>query len=128
VKPAAVVAALAAPSAGPAIVTIAGADVPVLALSLSLCALVLSRMVAPKSLRKLSRTQEIALTLLLLILLFTAVIGELPFIGDGKPLRVGMAVIWGIGLGFSGLLVIELMGNLVSEKIRQAFGLSDKQE
>lgn len=124
-KPAAsVVASLAAPTAGPAIVSVAGINVPVLALCLSIAALVLARTVAPPPLRKLTRMQEVALTLLLLIFLFVAVIGETPFLGNGKPMGPGMAVCWGCGLGFSGLLIVELAGRWVSEKMRSLFGIS----
>lgn len=123
-KPAAsVVASLAAPTAGPLIVSVAGINVPVLALGLSITALVLARTVAPPPLRKLTRLQELALTLLLLIFLFVAVIGETPMLGNGKPLGPGMAVVWGCGLGFSGLLVVEIAGRWVSQKLRGAFGL-----
>lgn len=111
-----------APALGPAIVTIFGADVPVLALGLSIGALVLARWVAPPPLRKLTKQQQIALTLLLLIFLFLAVTGNLPLVGDGKPLGVGMAVVWGMGLGFSGLTIIEIISGRVVAMVRAMFG------
>ena len=40
-------------------------------------------------------------------------------IGNGKPLGPGMAVVWGAGLGFSGLLVVELMGERVMAMLRE---------
>jgi hypothetical protein len=113
--------AVAAPTIGPAIVTVLGIDVPVLALTLSVAALVLARWIAPPPLRKLSRKEEAALTLLLLIFLFLAVTGHVPVIGKGVPLGPGMAVVWGAGLGFSGLLVVELMGERVMAMLRAAF-------
>lgn len=112
----------AAPSFGPAVVTIFGTEIPVLALSLSIAALLLARWIAPPPLRKLTREQQIALTFLLLIFLFLAVTGNLPLIGDGEPMGVGMAVVWGAGLGFSGLLVVELMGQRVMAMLNAAFG------
>lgn len=127
-KPAAVVASLAAPTAGPLIVSVAGINVPVLALGLSIVALIMARAVAPPPLRKLTRLQEVALTLLLLIFLFVAVIGEAPVLGDGQPLRTGMAVAWGAGLGFSGLLVVELAGRWVTARLRAAFGLPHEKD
>ena len=113
---------IAAPSIGPAIVTAFGIDIPVLALSLSMTALVLARLIAPPPLRKLSKRQELALTILLLIFLFLAVTGHVPLIGNGELLGPGMAVVWGAGLGFSGLLVVELMGERAMSLLRAAFG------
>lgn len=111
-----------APSFGPAIVTLFGIDVPVLALSLSIAALLLARWIAPPPLRRLTREQQFALTVLLLIFLFLAVTGQVPLFGDGKPLGVGMAVVTGAGLGFSGLLVIELVGKRVLAMVDAMFG------
>lgn len=103
-----------------------GIDIPVLALALSMTALVLARWVAPPPLRKLSKKEEVALTMLLIIFLFLAVTGHMPLIGNEKPLGPGMAVVWGAGLGFSGLLVVELMGDKVMAILRVAFGLAPK--
>lgn len=100
-------------------VSLFGVDVPVLALSLSIGGLLMSRAIAPPPLRKLSKRQEIALTFLLLILLFLIVTGSL---GGGEPLGAGMATIWGIGLGFSGLLVVEFFGDRVLAMLRAMFG------
>ena len=118
--------AIAAPSIGPAIVTAFGIDIPVLALALSMISLVLARWIAPPPLRKLSKKEEVALTFLLLIFLFLAVTGQLPLIGGGEPLGPGMSVVWGAGLGFSGLLVVELMGERTMAMLRAAFGAKDK--
>lgn len=108
-----------APAFGPALVTIFGVDVPVLAFSLSVCGLLFARTLTPAPLRKLDRKQEIALTLLLLIVLFLIVTGEL---GSGKPMGGGMAAVWGIGLGFSGLMVIEFFGDRVMAMLRAMIG------
>ena len=117
---------IAAPSIGPAVVTAFGIDIPILALTLSMLALILARWVAPPLLRKLSKKEEMALTLLLLIFLFLAVTGQVPLIGDEKPLGPGMAVVWGAGLGFSGLLVVELMGERTMSMLRAAFGVKPR--
>lgn len=115
---------LVAPSVGPAIVTVLGVQIPILALMLSIAALLLSHFIGPPPpLRKLTRMQEAALTLLLLIFLFLAVTGEMPLIGGGEPMGVGMAVVLGCGLGFSGLLVIEVMGDRVLQATRAMFGV-----
>jgi hypothetical protein len=114
-----------APSIGPAIVTLFGVDVPVLALGLSCLGLILARMIAPPPLRKLRRVEEVALTTLLLIILFLIVTGEMPFLG-GEPLGAGMSVIWGVGLGMSGLLVIEFFGQRVMAMLKAAFGGRDE--
>lgn len=112
-----------APAFGPAVVTLFGIDVPPLALFLSICGLLLARMIAPPPLRKLTKLQEAALTVLLVIILFLIVTGQL--FGDGEPLGAGMAVIWGVGLGFSGLLAIEFFGQRVLAMLRAAFGSKD---
>lgn len=112
----------AAPSIGPALVTFAGMDFPVLAMILSLAALFLARAIAPPPLRKLNMKQEIALTGLLVIFLILIVTGNLPLVGTGEPLSVGMSVIWGIGLGFSGLTVVELTSRRVVAMLKAAFG------
>lgn len=117
-----------APTFGPALVTAFGVDIPILALSLSMIALVLARWIAPPPLRVLSRKEEAALTMLLLIFLFLAVTGEVPLIGNGKPLGPGMAVVWGAGLGFSGLLVVELMGERVMAMLKAAFGKGEPKD
>jgi ABC-type Co2+ transport system permease subunit len=119
---------IAAPSFGPAVISIFGTNVPVLALGLSIAALLLARWVAPPPLRRLSKEQQIALTLLLLIFLFLAVTGNMPLVGDGHPLGVGMAVVWGAGLGFSGLFAVELMGARVRAMLRAALGLKEEDE
>lgn len=102
-----------------------GTQVPTLALCLSILALLLARWVAPPPLRRLSREQQFALTLLLLIFLFLAVTGEMPLVGTGQPLGPGMAVVWGAGLGFSGLFAVELMGERTRAMIRAALGIRD---
>ncbi len=118
-------AAIIAPSFGPAVVTLFGQEVPVLATSLSVLALLLARWIAPPPLRQLAPFEQVALTLLLIILLFVAVTGNLPGIGEGKPMGVGMAVVWGVGLGLSGLMVVEIMGDHVRAKLRALFGGQD---
>lgn len=110
------VAAVVAPTFGPAIITLFGINVPVLGLFLSIGGLLLARTIAPPPLRKLNKGQETALTILLVIVLFLIVTGQL--FGGGKPLGAGLAVIWGIGLGFSGLMAIELFGTRVMAMVR----------
>ncbi|WP_103730191.1 hypothetical protein [Novosphingobium sp. HII-3] len=120
-KPAAAAVPL-APSIGPAIVTIAGVNIPPLALILSIAALLLARFIAPPSLEKMAREQEWALTGLLVLILFLAVTGELPLVGQGEPMGAGMAVVTGIGIGFSGLLTIRLISDRVAAAIKAFFG------
>lgn len=119
---------IAAPSFGPALITIFGTETPVLALGLSIAALLLARWIAPPPLRKLTRTQQVALTMLLVIFLFLAVTGNMPLIGGGKPMGVGMAVVWGAGLGFSGLFAVEIMGERVRAMLRAAFNVRPEDE
>lgn len=120
-KPGTEIALSAAPSFGPAVVTILGLDIPVLALSISITGLLLARSIAPPSLRKLNRKQEYALTGLLLIILFVIVTGVEPF-GNGRPIGAGTGVVWGVGLGFSGLLVIEFFGDKVVSLLKALIG------
>lgn len=112
--------ATAAPSIGPAVVTFLGSDVPILALVLSGSGLLLARMIAPPPLRKLSRSQHVALTALLLIALFVLVTGEV----TGETLRPGMAFVCGIGLGFSGIVAVELFAERAMAAIRALLGKS----
>lgn len=114
------VAAAAAPTFGPAVVVLFGIDVPVVGLGLSILGLLLARLIAPPPLRKLNARQEVALTVLLMIVLFLIVTGQL--FGSGEPLGAGMAVIWGVGLGFSGLLAIEFFGERAMAMLRAALG------
>ena len=120
VKPA--IAVPLAPTIGPAIVTAFGIDIPVLALALSMLALLLARYISPPSLERLTREQEWALTALLVLILFLAVTDQLPLVGQGQPMGPGMAVCWGSGLGFSGLLVVRLMRERVIAMIRAMLG------
>ncbi len=118
-------AAASAPSIGPAIVTIFGVDVPPLALAISGLGLLFARAIAPPPLRKLSRKQEISLTALLLAILFLIVTGQM---WGGEPMGGGIAMVWGIGLGFSGLLVVEFFGERVMAMLRAGLGVGPKDE
>jgi len=113
---------VAAPSFGPAVVTLFGLEIPVLALVVSMLALLLARMIAPPSPRKLNWSANAALTTLLCVVLFLAVTGEI----TGAPLGVGVAVMWAIGLGFSGLLIVEMLANKVQDMVRLWLGKGDE--
>lgn len=112
-------AALAGPSIGPSVVILFGQQIPVLAWCLSIVGLLLARYIAPPPLRKLTRKQHYALTLLLVIVCSLIVVGAF----GGKPLEPGMATIWGMGLGFSGLLAVEMFAERVRALLRAALGL-----
>lgn len=121
------VAAISAPSIGPTVLIVFGIKLPIAALALSMVGLLLARYINPRSARKLSRGRELALTALLALLLVVIVAGEFPVIGNGKPLGVGMAVAWGVGLGTSGLVAVNLLGGSMMAglraAVRAAFGL-----
>lgn len=117
-------AASSAPAFGPAIVQVLGVDIPVLALCLSILGLVLARKIAPPPTRKLTRGQEMALTTLLVLVLFVIVTGQF----TGEPLGVGMAVVWSIGLGFSGLLVVELFGGRAMAALKTLLGHAEERK
>jgi len=102
-------AAAVTPSFGPAIITVAGLDIPVMAFGLSIMGLMLARQVAPSTRRKLTRVQEWCLTGLLCMVLLGVVTGQI----GGSQLGVGMGLVWGIGLGMSGILVVEFFGEYV---------------
>lgn len=114
--------AIAAPSLGPTILVVFGLKLPIAALALSLVGLLLARYVKPRSASHLSPGQERALTLLLALILIVIVAGEFPWLGDGEPLGVGMATAWGIGLGTSGILAVDLIGGRIMRGLRAAFG------
>src|SRR3546814_12928951 len=63
------------------------------------------------------------LTGLLALMLVVIVSGEFPFIGAGEPLGVGMATAWGVCLGTSGLLFIEVIGSRMMVGLRAMVGL-----
>lgn len=111
-----------APSFGPAVVSLFGVEVPVLALGLSIAALLLARWIAPPPLRLLAKREQWMLTALLLIFLFLGVTGHLPLVAQEKPMGPGMAVVFGTGLGFSGLFVVEMAEKRVRAMIEAAFG------
>lgn len=112
-------ASIVAPSFGPAIVTIFGLNVPVLAVALSFLGLWLARAIAPPPLRRLTGRQEAILTGLLTLILFMIVTGR---IGSGEPIGEGVAVIWGVGLGLSGLIAIEIVADKVRAMLRALIG------
>lgn len=118
---------IASPSIGPQVVVLLGVQIPVAALALGLLGLFLSRYIAPKSTRRLTRGQEWALTALLAIMLVLIICGEFPFIGKGEPLGVGMATAWGVCLGTSGLLFIEIVGSRMMAALRAMMGLPLKE-
>lgn len=122
----AIAAAISAPSIGPTILVVFGLRLPVAALALALVGLLLARYVKPRSASKLSLGQERALTALLSLILVVIVAGEFPWIGDGEPLGVGMATAWGVGLGTSGILAVDLVGSRIMQGLRVAFGLGNE--
>src|SRR3546814_18004983 len=111
------------PSIGPTIMVCLGIKFVPAALALGLRGLFLSRYIAPKSTRRLTKRQEWALTGLLALMLVVIVSGEFPFIGAGEPLSVGMATAWGVCLGPSGLLFIGVIGSRMMVGLRAMVGL-----
>lgn len=127
-RDAAIATAISAPSVGPAVLVIFGLELPVAALVLSLVGLLLARYVKPRSASKLTLGQERALTALLALILVVIVAGEFPWIGDGEPLGVGMATAWGVGLGTSGILAVDLIGSRIMRGLRAALGITPDDE
>ena len=98
-------------------------QIPVAALILSLIGLLLARYITPKSAQSMSAGKERALTILLALILIVVIAGEFPFFGNGEPMGVGMATAWGIGLGTSGILVVDLIGSRVMAALRAGLNL-----
>lgn len=103
-------------------VTIFGLDIPVAAWGMSCAGLLLARAIAPPPLRKLNRCQHLALTLLLLLVLTLIVTGAF----TGQKLDPGLAVVWGVGLGFSGLVAVEFFGQRVLAMMSAMFGATER--
>ena len=135
IKALAFIAAATTAPLGPKVLNIAGMQVPVAAMALSLISLTIARFISPKSTtRTLSTWQERAVTALLAIILFLLVTGELSachlrgwFNGTdvscrARPLGVGMAVTWGIGLGTTGILAIDFFGPRMKAAWSAMFG------
>jgi hypothetical protein len=110
--------AVIAPSFGPAVVTLFGVDVPVVTFAMACFGLLLAREIGPEPSRKLTRRQNVALTSLLLIVTFMFVTGSF---GMDQPER-GVAVAFAIGLGFSGLLAVQIFGDFVIAKLKTIMG------
>lgn len=113
---------IAHPSLGPPILVFVGLQIPVAAMLISLIALWLSRYISPSHARRLTIWQERALTALLSILLIVIVSGNAPFVGDGQPLEIGTAVAWGMGLGWSGMVVFDIIGARIMNGLRAMVG------
>ncbi|AHE55549.1 hypothetical protein [Sphingomonas sanxanigenens] len=111
---------VAAPAIGPAVVTLFGEQIPLMALSLSLAGLVLARMVAPQPRVATTRARGVALTVLLCVIDFAAVITLQP--------GAGMAVAAGVGLGFSGMLAVQFFGDRIRDILQAAFGRASSKE
>ncbi len=93
-----------AATAGPVMINVLGYDVPALAALLSLAGVILASMIAPPP--PLGRTQKIALTALLCILVLGLVIND-----PGRSLIVSTC--WAIGIGYSGLPIIQAIQSRV---------------
>lgn len=111
-----------APSFGPSVMIFFGVQIPIAAFSLSLVGLLLARHIARPPRRTFTRSQNFALTAILALILLLAVAGEIRWISP-EPLGVGMAVVWGVGLGWSGIIVIEIIGKKIVEGLKVVFGI-----
>jgi hypothetical protein len=111
---------VAAPAIGPAVVTLFGEQIPLMAMALSLAGLVLARMVAPQPRVAISRIRGVALTVLLCVIDFAAVITLQP--------GAGMAVAAGVGLGFSGMLAVQFFGDRIKAVLSAMVGAGGPKE
>lgn len=96
---------------GPTIIAVFGVDFPVLSALFALAGVVLGQLLAPPPKLPLGWRRQSALVVALLGLAIGIVIatGQLPLI----------ALSWGIGLGFSGLTVAQVLGEQASLGIRR---------
>lgn len=108
---------VAAPSFGPGAIILFGQEVPIVAMGLSLAGLVLARYIAPPPSRPLTRSQALALTMLLAVVDVAGVLTLQP--------GPGTAVAAGVGLGFSGLLTVEFFGSRIAFFLRGMFEKGD---
>jgi hypothetical protein len=108
--------AVAAPVAGPTVISLLGYDLPILSAVFAVLGVVLSLALAPPPARRLSRVQKWALRIVLVLITLALVIYD-----QKSPL---ISLGWAIGLGFSGYTVIELLGAMIPEKLRSVFGAS----
>ena len=88
--------------AGPTVISLLGYDLPVLSALLACVGAILTLAVAPAPARRFHAAQKWALRILLVLIALALVIHD-----QKTPL---IALGWGIGLGFSGYTVIELLG------------------
>jgi hypothetical protein len=114
-----------ASAATPPVISAFGIDIPVAATALGMLSLLLVRYVKPNvpgaEPSTITPMQNRAVTAVLGILLFVIIAGELPIIAT-KPLEPGMAVIWGIGLGTTGIMAFDLIGEKIKSTLRRVFG------
>jgi Ca2+/Na+ antiporter len=113
--------AVLAPSFGPAVFTLFGVNIPIITFAMSCIGLLLAREIGPEPTRKLTRRQNVALTSLLLVITFMFVTGSF---GMDQPER-GVAVAFSIGLGFSGLLAVQIFGDFVIARLKAMLGRPD---
>lgn len=102
------------PSFGPPLIVIFGFDVPVLSALFGVLGVLLARRVAPPSAvdARLGREGRAALTVLLALGVLALIIA-----GQKQPI---VALGWSIGLGFSGIAVVELLASAVMGSARVA--------
>lgn len=106
-------------SADVALLSIGGLDVPLLTAAFAVLGVLLARPIAPRGNPPLSLAKNIVVTLILCLLVTAWVI-------DSRP-GLLFAFIMAIGLGFSGLAIIELAGTEVLGVIRRIFlGINPK--
>lgn len=106
-------------SADVAILTIGGLDVPLLTAAFAVLGVLLARPIAPRGDPPLSLGKNIVVTLILCLLVIAWVI-------DSRP-GLLFSFIMSIGLGFSGLAIIELAGTEALGVVRRIFsGINPK--
>lgn len=102
-----------------AIVAIGGMDVPLLTAAFAVLGVILARPIAPRGKPPLSLAKNLSVTAILCLLVIAWVI-------DSRP-GLLFAFIMSIGLGFSGLTIIELAGAQALDIARRVFsGINTK--
>lgn len=103
----------AAAAAGPVMVDVLGYQLPLLSAGLSVLGVVLATIISPPP--ALSMLQRVALTALLILLMLGIVISD--------PARSPvMTTCWAIGIGYTGLPIIEAIGRWVRGRTTEITG------
>ena len=103
-------------------ISIGGSELPVVTMGFALTGILLGRYLTPKKDPPLSRSKDLVVTVILLLVAFAWVV-------DSQP-RLILTTLLACGLGYAGFAAVELMGeetlNLIRRMFQAATGLLDR--